>query len=221
MQPQQCPCRPPLAPRALVKTPSHLPNLPGEPGASQLLPEVEAGCRSPKSCYTTPAWCFALWHRDAQGGVPVAAPLQQSCPGTVSLCVAVGSGHKRWQQHMQGPRCSSAPMHAARSCSERSWQPCKIGGGGSPAGHPHHPKKPSQNPTGTEPSGEGQFRATGSRDGDKDSARFPPGSGYFAAALRFHLFSQPSHVAVAQDPSPEPGTSPYLLLAWSALEERR
>lgn len=94
-------------------------------------------------------------------------------------------------------------------------------GGGSPAGHPHHPKKPSQNPTGTEPSGEGQFRATGSRDGDKDSARFPPGSGYFAAALRFHLFSQPSHVAVAQDPSPEPGTSPYLLLAWSALEERR
>lgn len=66
-----------LPPRALVKTPSHLPNW---LGASRHLPEVEAGCRSPKSCYTMPAWCFTLWHRDAQGGVPVAAPPRRSCP---------------------------------------------------------------------------------------------------------------------------------------------
>lgn len=69
-------------------------------------------------------------------GSPWQPPRGGAAPGTVSLCVAVGSGHKRWQQHMQGPRCSSAPMHAARSCSERSWQPCKDGGVPSRASSP-------------------------------------------------------------------------------------
>lgn len=223
MQPQQCSRRPPLAPRALVKTPSHLPNLPGGVGASWLLPEVEAECRSPKSCCTTPAWCFALClglaQRCSEWG-PHGSPPEVELPLARCHCAWL------WALGISGGSSTcKVPAAALHPCTQREAAASAPGSlakmGGSPAGHPHHPKKPSRVPTGTEPSGEGQFCATGSRDRDKDQARFPPGSGYFAAILQFHLFSQPSHVAAAQDPSPEPSTSPYLLLAWSALEERR
>lgn len=217
MQPQQCPRRPPLAPPSSCEDPFPPPQLAGGFPA----PARGRGWMQVSKIMLHHA-CLVLYSlaQRCSGWGPRGSPPEAELPLARCRCAwlwALGTSG--------GSSTCKVPAAALHPCTQREAAASAPGSlaksGGSPAGHPHHPKKPSRNPTGTEPSGEGQFHTTGSWDRDKDPAGFPPGSGYFAAALRFHLFSQPSHVAAAQDPSPEPGTSPYLLLAWSALEERR
>lgn len=210
MQPQQWSHKPHLSTAALAQSPSHCPYSPGRAGGSPELPQV--GMNTALQNSRAPCACLALcpplgFGTEMLRGGSLCQPRGGAAPGRVLPCRApCTSGGS--EAHARSPlgfcthagRVQLQPELLAAGTLQRQQVPST---GSSPT------QKSILGATGTEPSGERKFHATCS--GDKDTAGIWESPCHCALSL---------YVAAARLP-PAAQQHPYLLLAWSALEERR